>query len=144
MQVFIGGVMQASNQENVLVSQDYRKIIAESLRGRWPDIEIFDPLVLNPNSVAYDDERARQTLFAMAAEAARSDLMVAYLPSASMGTALEMYLASQSGVPVVAISPLSANWVVRALAQRIYPTLEGFLQALAGAATPLALVAQVA
>ena len=53
--------------------------------------------------------------------AAASDLLIAYVPTASMGTALEMYVAHERGVPVVTISPLAENWVVRALSRRVYP-----------------------
>ena len=127
MRVFIGGVMQASNVGNDLVDQGYRRRIAQALRARWPDVEIIDPLLLHPNSIAYDDAAARETLFAMAELAALSDLVIAYVPMASMGTALEMYMAYEQGVPVLSISPMVTNWVVRVLSQRIFPNLESFL-----------------
>jgi hypothetical protein len=130
--VFIGGVMQASNTGKDLLDQSYRAEIAAALQARWPQTEIIDPLLLHPNSPAYDDAAARETLFAMAELAARSDLVIVYLPVASMGTALEMYMAHQAGVPVLAISPMLTNWVVRALATRLFPAMEAFRQALAG------------
>jgi hypothetical protein len=127
MRVFIGGVMQASNLGKELLDQSYRRTIAATLRARWPDVEIIDPQLLHPNSPDYDDEAARDTLFAMAELAAGADVIVAYLPSASMGTALEMYLAYQQGVPVLTISPLAENWVVRVLSTRVFPDLDTFL-----------------
>ena len=57
-------------------------------------------------------------------EAARCDLVIAYLPQASMGTALEMWEAWRAGVPVMAITPLAANWVVRVCAAQRFDTLE--------------------
>jgi hypothetical protein len=129
--VFIGGVMQASNTGLDLLDQSYRSEIAAALRERWPETQIIDPLLLHPNSPAYDDTAARETLFAMAELAARSDLVIVYLPVASMGTALEMYMAYQAGVPVVAISPMQTNWVVRTLATRLFPTMDAFRQAMA-------------
>ena len=68
--------------------------------------------------------------------AAASDLLIAYVPTASMGAALEMYVAHQRGVPVVTISPLAENWVVRALSRWVYPVLDGFLAAVGAAETP--------
>jgi hypothetical protein len=130
--VFIGGVMQASNIGRDLLDQTYRAEIAAALRARWPQTEIIDPLLLHPDSPAYDDAAARETLFAMAELAARSDLVIVYLPVASMGTALEMYMAHQAGVPVLAISPMLTNWVVRALSTRLFPDLAAFHRALAG------------
>jgi hypothetical protein len=135
MRVFIGGVMQASIQGKGIVSQDYRREIAQALQARWPEIEVIDPFDLHPNSVEYDDAGAKETLFAMLGHAAASDLLIAYVPTASMGTALEMYVAHQRDVPVVTISPLAENWVVRALSRRVYPDLEAFRSAVDAAAT---------
>jgi hypothetical protein len=67
---------------------------------------------------------------------AASDLLIAYVPTASMGAVLEMYVAHQRGVPVVMISPLTENWVVRALSRRVYGDLDGFLAAVEAAETP--------
>ena len=136
MRIFIGGVMQASHHGSQLESQDYRRAIREALHARWPEIEIIDPYMLHPNSVVYDDAEAKATLFTSLGQAESSDLVIAYVPVASMGTALEMYVAHQSGVPVVAISPLKANWVVRSLARRIYPDLAAFLAHIAAAGGP--------
>ncbi len=79
---------------------------------------------------------AKETLFALLELAMRSDLVIAYLPVASMGTALEMYSAYQSGVPVVTISPLQENWVVRATSRRQFRDLESFIAALDTLASP--------
>ena len=68
--------------------------------------------------------------------AAASDLLIAYVPTASIGAALEMYVAHQRGVPVVTISPLARNWVVRALSQRVYSDLEGFMRAMQSVGVP--------
>jgi hypothetical protein len=139
MRVFIGGVMQASIRGKGIVSQDYRRQIAAALQARWPEVEVIDPFALHPNSVEYDDAGAQETLLAMLDHAAASDLVIAYVPSASMGTALEMYVAHQRGVPVVTISPLAENWVVRSLSGRIYPDLGEFFAAVSAAETPAAL-----
>ena len=136
MRVFIGGVMQGSIQGKGIVSQDYRRRIAAALQARWPELEVIDPFALHPNSVEYDDAGAKETLFGMLDHAAASDLVIVYLPTASMGTALEMYVAHRAGVPVVTISPLAENWVVRALSQRVYPDIECFLWAVQSAASP--------
>lgn len=140
MRIFIGGVMQASNPGKGIVDQGYRQQIAAALTARWPDVEIIDPFRLHPNSVDYDDDAARATLFAMLECAATSDLVIAYVPTASMGTALEMYAAERAGVPVITISPLATNWVVIALSRRVFPDLPAFFAALAEAESPLALV----
>jgi hypothetical protein len=53
-----------------------------------------------------------------------------------MGTALEIFSAERAGVPVVAVSPMVHNWVLRSFARRIYPDLESFLLAIRHAETP--------
>ena len=126
MRVFIGGVMQASIQGKGIVSQNYRQQISQALQARWPEVEIVDPFVLHPTSVDYADDLAKETLLGMLALAGGSDLVIAYVPTASMGTALEMYSAYQAGVPVVTISPLAENWVVKAFSRRVFPDLESF------------------
>ncbi|MGC8782217.1 MAG: hypothetical protein ACP5UQ_15255 [Anaerolineae bacterium] len=140
MRIFIGGVMQASNPGKGIVDQSYRQQIAAALEARWPAVEVIDPFRLHPNSVEYDDAAARATLFDMLDRAAASDLVIAYVPTASMGTALEMYVAYRAGVPVITISPLATNWVVMALSRRVFPDLPAFFAALATAESPLALV----
>jgi hypothetical protein len=89
--------------------------------------------------LGYDDASARATLLAMLDLAHHSDLVIAYLPTASMGTALEIFTAERAGVPVVAVSPMVHNWVLRAFARRIYPDLESLLAAIRDAPDLLAL-----
>ncbi len=127
MRVFIGGVMQGSRNSGI-EDQDYRLEITKALVARWPDVQIIDPVVLHPNSVTYDDTMARETLFELAELASQSDVLIVYLPQASMGTALEMYMAYQQGVPVLAITPLTENWVVRAVARQVFPDIAAFVE----------------
>ena len=124
--VFIGGIMQGSRRENTIDMQDYRQIISQCLRSRLSNVEVIDPFELHPNSVAYDTAEARRTLIALAQTASQSDVVVVYVPEASMGTALEMWEAYRGGKPIFAISPLAYNWVVRCLATRVFANLEEF------------------
>jgi hypothetical protein len=62
----------------------------------------------------------------MAELAGRCDLVVAFAPRASMGTAIEMWQAFRAGVPIVSISPMTANWVVRHLSDVLLPDLGAF------------------
>ncbi len=132
MKVFIAGIMQGSRLDRYIDAQDYRRIIAGAIREQIADVEIVDPNELHPNGVDYDDERAKKTLLEMAALAGQADLVVAYVPQASMGTAIEMWEAFRSGVPVVTISPMTANWVVRHLSATVLPDLRTFCAWVAG------------
>ena len=126
MKIFIAGIMQGSTQGEDIQTQDYRQIIRDSLRIRHSEAEIVDPFSLFPDSVTYDDQRAKEVLFEMAAEAGSSDILIAYLPTASMGTALEMIRAYDQGKPIISISPMEKNWVIRAFSVKIFPTLDEF------------------
>ena len=126
MKVFIAGIMQGSRMDRYIDDQDYRRIISETLRARRADVEIMDPNELHPNGVDYDDELAKATLLEMAGLASQADLVVAYVPQASMGTALEMWKAFEAGVPLVTVSPMAANWVIKHLSSVVLPDLDGF------------------
>jgi hypothetical protein len=128
MRVFIAGVMQGSKQGKGMTNQDYRQIIREAILKNHPHAEVVDPFSLFPDSPEYGDQRARQVLLDMAEEAGNSDIVIAYLPVASMGTALEMIRAYDNEKIVISISPMAENWVVRGLSEHVFPTLEAFLE----------------
>jgi hypothetical protein len=132
MKVFIAGIMQGSRLDRYIDDQDYRRIITEAIRNRHPEAEIVDPNELHPQGVDYGDELAKNTLLEMADLAKRCDLVVAYAPTASMGTAIEMWQAFQAGVPVVTISPMAANWVIKHLSDVLLPSLDAFRRWVAG------------
>ena len=126
MKVFIAGIMQGSRMDRYIDDQDYRRIIADALADHRIDVEVLDPNELHPNGVDYDDATAKATLLEMANLASEADLLVAYVPKASMGTALEMWKAFEANVPVITISPMAANWVIRHLSSVVLPDLEAF------------------
>jgi hypothetical protein len=128
LKAFIGGIMQGSRLDRYIDDQDYRHAISQVLREHWDGIEIADPNELHPDGVNYDDATAKATLLEMAHLAGQVDLTVVYLPKASMGTALEMCHAYEAGVPIVTISPMDANWVVRHLSSVVLPDLDSFRQ----------------
>jgi hypothetical protein len=126
MQVFIAGIMQGSRLDRYIDDQDYRRTIADAILERHPKVEIVDPNELHPDGVDYDDALAQKTLLERAKLAGEADLVVAYAPRASMGTAIEIWEAFRSGAPVVTISPMTANWVVKHLSSIILPDLDAF------------------
>ena len=127
MKIFIAGIMQGSKTGKGIQDQDYRKLISEVIKTHHPEVEILDPFSLFPDSVEYGDQKAREVLFSMASEASSSDLLISYLPEASMGTALEMIRAYDNGKPIICISQMEKNWFVIAVSSKIFFTLEEFL-----------------
>ncbi len=129
---FLAGVMQGSMVEKGLVGQDYRAQIKSLFQQYLPEVDLYDPLADHKNSLDYDRRTGRDVFFHHNKMCQTVDLLVAYLPQASMGTAIEMWEAYQHGAIVVSISPMKHNWVVKFLSHRIYPDLEAFAAAVAG------------
>jgi hypothetical protein len=124
--VFIGGIMQGSLPEMEIHGQSYRARIADLVRRHYPGVEIVDPFALHPTSVAYDRAQAVETFLAMLDEAAEADVLIAYLPEASLGTAAEIWRAYTAGKPVYALSPMVHNWMLWATATRILEDWDAF------------------
>ena len=132
MRIFIAGIMQGSRTDGEIDAQDYRRQITQILQRYIPRVEVLDPVEIHPDSVNYGPEQAKQTLLGLATLAGQADVLVAYTPSASMGTAIEMWNAYQCGRRVYTISPMADNWVVRSLSQRVFPDIAAFEAFVAG------------
>jgi nucleoside 2-deoxyribosyltransferase len=126
MRIFLSGIIQGSRQGKNIHTQNYRDALKAVLRRHAPEAEIVCPIDLHPNSVDYDEAQARETFNDMVRLATEADVVVAYLPEASMGTAVEIWEAHRRGVPVLTISPLAENWVVKLASARVFPTSEDF------------------
>jgi hypothetical protein len=127
MNIFLAGVMQGARLDNQIHEQDYRVKITQALQEHHPDAHIVDPWALNPNSVNYDEALARHTFLTMTASAGEADLLIAYLPTVSMGTAMEMWQAFQTNTYIIAITPHIHHWAIRFTADEIIPDLPSFL-----------------
>ena len=131
MQFFIAGIMQGSHVEAVLHGQDYREQLTTLLGRFYPDSDIYDPRLEHRESLHYDDQQGRDVFMMHNRMCTEVDVVVAFLPEASMGTAIEMWEAFRSGRRVVTISPLQRNWVVRYCSHLVledFPALEQALE----------------
>jgi len=126
MKIYISGIMQGSIKGQGIQEQNYRQLIRDAVKINHPDAEIYDPFLRFPDSVDYDDRRAKQVLFELAAEAGTSDIVIAFLPKASMGTALEIIRAYDNGITIISISSMEKNWFINAVSTKIFPTLDDF------------------
>jgi hypothetical protein len=131
MRFFLAGIMQGSLRKAVLHSQNYRQQIAELVAGAFPEADIYDPLAAHASSIDYDDATGRRVFIGHNHLCREVDVVVAFVPEASMGTAIEMWEAHQHGRVVITISPLAHNWAVRYLSHVIYPDVGAFAAALA-------------
>jgi hypothetical protein len=132
MRFFLAGIMQGSHLAATLHHQGYRQHIKQLLATHFPGAEIYDPLADHADSLSYDDEQGRNVFFHHCALCRETDVVVAFVPEASMGTAIEMWEAHEHGrAAVVTVSPLVHNWAVRFLSHAVYPDVEALEAALA-------------
>ena len=126
MNIFLAGIIQGSIPEGTIHRQDYRGRIKSILAKFLPGADVYCPIENHPQSLGYDDRRAQDVFSGHVKKAAESDLLITYIPEASMGTAVEMWEAYKNGTPIVTISPLAENWVVKLLSSRVVPGLDEF------------------
>jgi hypothetical protein len=131
MHIFIAGVMQGSRLDDQIDEQNYRPTIMRAIQEYEPDAQITDPWALNPHSVRYDEERARSTFLTMTSKAGEADVLIAYLPIVSMGTAMEMWEAYRSHTYIIAVTPHVHHWAIRFTADEILPDLDTLLRLIA-------------
>lgn len=139
---FLSGVMGGSgagttNLAGVAVeSQDYRASIRAAVLAADSTARVVDPAEvvklrapeLHVDRVPEadfweDDGTVRTMLNEVVALAGQCDVVISYLPTASMGSAVELHAARESGRLIVVVAPnerMRANWVVRAYAHFVF------------------------
>jgi hypothetical protein len=127
MRFFIAGIMQGSHRDAALHAQDYRGRLRSLLEQHFAGAEVYDPLADHENSLDYNEEQGRDVFFHHNRLCREVDVVVAFVPEASMGTAIEMWEAHEHGRgAVISISPLSHNWAVRFCSHIVYPDFPSF------------------
>ncbi|MFO0900931.1 MAG: hypothetical protein U0836_26175 [Pirellulales bacterium] len=126
MRFFLAGIMQGSHLGLLLHNQDYRAGLKALLAEYFPGAEIYDPLADHQNSLAYDDDFGRRVFLGHNELCGQVDVLLAFVPQASMGTAIEMWEAYRHGKVVLTVSPLEHNWTVKYLSHRVYADVEQF------------------
>ena len=122
LRFFIAGIIQGSLPD-AIHSQSYRDEIADMLKTAFPGSSVFNPVEEYPDSINYDDPKASAAFFDLMDRAGNTDVLIAFVPEASMGTAIELWNAHHAGALVVAVSGLTKNWVIRYLADIMLPDL---------------------
>jgi hypothetical protein len=131
MKFFLAGIMQGSHAEKRVHDQDYRSRIARLIETHFPDAEIYDPRAKHTGSLGYDHATGREVFLRHNRMCGQVDVLVAFVPEASMGTAIEMWEAYRHGAAVLTISPLGHNWAVKFLSHALYADWAAFERALA-------------
>lgn len=123
---FLAGVIQGSKKGRNLHKQDYRKKIRFLLKRYFPQARIVDPVKVHPNSAQYAHHKGKRVFHRSIKQAKECDCFVAYLPTASMGTAIEMWECKSSKIPIWVISPLQENWSIKFLSSKIFKNIKEF------------------
>ena len=126
MRFFLAGIMQGSHSEALLHDQEYRTQIQQLVETHFPQAEVYDPLANHSESLDYDETTGRDVFFGHNRMCREVDVLLAFVPEASMGTAIEMWEAYQHGAAVITVSPLKHNWAVKFLSHAIYADLDAF------------------
>lgn len=132
MNIFLAGIIQGSKTGEDVHAQNWRTPIIEAVARHIPEAEVYCHFTQHPNSITYEGDKILDTFEDGLRRVIAADLVIAYIPSASMGTAIEMYEAHRNGTPVISITPMETNWVVRLYSDKIFPDVESFEQYLAG------------
>jgi hypothetical protein len=128
MKIFLAGVIQGDRADGSLHEQDYRTVLSDIVKATHPNAEFIDPHRENPDRLGWNRQRQADMFFEYAAKAAACDAMIAWLPTASMGTAVEMYTAHTARVPIVAVTPLIGTWAIFAMATCCLPDIAAFAE----------------
>jgi len=126
MKIFLAGIIQGSLSEARIHNQDWRTPIKRVLSEHMPEAQVYCHYSLHPNSITYELPEIRTTLEDGFKQAAECDVLIAYVPSESMGTAIEIHQAARNNAIVLTISPMTPNWVLRAYSHRIFPDVDAF------------------
>ena len=81
-------------------------------------------------SLDYNDDTGRAVFMQHNRMCREVDVVIAFVPEASMGTAIEMWEAFRHDRIVIAISPLTHDWVIKFCSHVMYSDLATFEQAL--------------
>jgi hypothetical protein len=124
--IFLAGIIQGSNDDKTIHPQDYRPRIKAILNDAFPEATVYDPFDGHENSVEYDNEKGEAVFRRSLEQMYSSDLMIAYLPKASMGTAIEMWECRRRNIPIWTITGMTSNWIVRFFSDEIFEDIESF------------------
>jgi len=130
VRIFLAGIMQGSLVAPKLHDQNYRVRLRNALKKYLPEYELYDPLEFHRESIGYENSKGCEVFLHHNRMCGEIDILLACLPEASMGTAIEMWEAWRHNKLVISISPLKHNWTVKFLSHILYEKENDFLVAL--------------
>jgi nucleoside 2-deoxyribosyltransferase len=122
--IFLAGVIQGSHRDKTIHEQDYRRRLKAIIERYRTEAVIYDPFDGHENSVDYDDEKGKRIFNGSLDRIDDCDLVIAYLPVASLGTAIEIWESFKKKIPVWTITGMKDNWVVRFCSERVFEDMD--------------------
>ena len=128
MRFFLSGVIQGSLSGTGINDQSYRDELKALLRVAFPAPAhtLGCPIEMHPGAMNYTFEQGKAAFEQLVNEAATADAIIAFFPTASNGTAIEIWEAAKRGTPIFTISPMTENWVIKFYSTRVFPTIAEF------------------
>lgn len=136
MKYFISGVMQGSSTsettKKTLNDQNYRETLKTILKKYDKSCEIHDPYdkpkeYLKDQEHLFSDNKFITDLFEeILFEMRKCDVIVSYLPQASMGSSIELWEAYKLKKEVYVITEMTQNWVTRICSNQMFESIESF------------------
>ncbi len=127
-QFFLAGIIQGSRQDLNVHDQSYRNEIRSVIYRIIPGSRVFCPVENHPESVSYNDKDAKKIFLTHLGKVKESHCLIVYLPEASMGSSIEMWEAYHHHIPVITITLMITNWVVRILSDKVFKDIPAFSQ----------------
>jgi hypothetical protein len=124
MRFFLAGIMQGSHLAATIHNQDYRARVKRLIETYIPGAKIYDPLSDHSNSLDYDDQLGHSVFMHHNRLCGEVDVLLAIVPEASMGTAIEMWEAHRNGRAVISVSPMKHNWTIKFLSHEVYADID--------------------
>ncbi|MCD4656478.1 MAG: hypothetical protein K8S87_02925 [Planctomycetes bacterium] len=125
IKIFVSGIVHGS-RENDVYPQCYRKRIVDVIEKSWQSAIVICPTIVNSKSLTESVTETAKAFEQQLSLLKKSNIVVAYIPEASMGTAIEIYNASMRGKYVVTITPLISNRMIRMFSHDIYDSVDSF------------------
>jgi len=126
MKIYLAGVIQGSHRGASNENQCYRNSIKDIILRYHPYAKIICPWELFPNSAMAGTQRMHEIIDGCVDHAKKADIVVAYLPVASMGTAVELWESYHIGIPNIIISPMQNNLLIQKVANVLVRDMEQF------------------
>lgn len=127
---FIAGIIQGSIAHKGIHNQDYRDRLKTLLKRHFPGGKVYCPFDNHPNSLNYGQRKGESVFFDLMRRASEADVLIAFLPEASMGTAIEMWEAYHRKKVIISISPLKENWAIKFLSTVVFNDIPAFERAI--------------